>query len=402
MKHFSDYLQKQTFYLPTTTDLSPVGLIVVIPCFNEPDISETFRSLQKCTLPDCNVEIIAVVNSPEYATKEQLLENERTSAFIQQFQSELPPGMNVSTISISGIRKKDAGAGFARKVGMDEAVRRFMSLNEKRGIIVSLDADCLVAENYLTEIYRIFRSNPRLNVAVIQFEHILPNKESDAVMHRAGFLYELFLRYYSSALKYIGFPYYYHTIGSCFAVTGDAYIKVGGMNKKQAGEDFYFLHKLFPRGHIAEIKTTTVYPSARISDRVVFGTGPAIRKIAEDKEVSCKTFSFEAFCDLKMMFDSMDELFKADDETIRTWYSKLPPSVQDFLHTENYIPAIREISDNCASPVNFKKRFFGWFNAFMILKFMHFTHPAYYETDDVETQAEKLFLKRQFLGSVIN
>ena len=112
--------------------------------------------------------------------------------------------------------------------------------------------------------------------------------------------------------------------------------------------------------------------------------------MSENKEIAYKTFSFESFCDLKMLFDSVNELFKADAETIRNRVNKLPASVQNFLQTENYIPAIREISDNCASPVNFKKRFFAWFNALMILKFMHFAHPAYYEKNHVEIQAKKL------------
>ena len=64
------------------------------------------------------------------------------------------------------------------------------------------------------------------------------------------------------------------TIGSAFAVTANAYIKRGGMTRSQAGEDFYFLQTLAQIGTVGEITTTKVYPSARLSDRIPFGTGP--------------------------------------------------------------------------------------------------------------------------------
>ena len=53
------------------------------------------------------------------------------------------------------------------------------------------------------------------------------------------------------------------------------------MNRKKAGEDFYFLQKLFDAGHFSECNTTRVIPSPRPSDRVIFGTGPAIREYLE-------------------------------------------------------------------------------------------------------------------------
>ena len=62
--------------------------------------------------------------------------------------------------------------------------------------------------------------------------------------YKAVWLYELHLRYYKQALQFTGFPYYYHTIGSAFAVNAEVYCKQGGMNRQKAGEDFYFLQKI--------------------------------------------------------------------------------------------------------------------------------------------------------------
>ena len=94
-------------------------------------------------------------------------------------------------------------------------------------------------------------------------------------------LYEDYLHYYKKALDYAGFPDSIYTIGSAFAVRADAYVKQGGMNRRQAGEDFYFLNKLTKLGKITEINDAYVYPSARVSDRVPFGTGAAMNKCDE-------------------------------------------------------------------------------------------------------------------------
>ena len=48
---------------------------------------------------------------------------------------------------------KHAGVGWGRKIGMDLALKRFLHLN-KNGLIVGLDADTIVEENYLNSIFR--------------------------------------------------------------------------------------------------------------------------------------------------------------------------------------------------------------------------------------------------------
>ena len=73
-------------------------------------------------------------------------------------------------------------------------------------------------------------------------------------------------------MKYSNLPYSFHTIGSAFALTASAYTRQGGMNRRKAGEDFYFINKLIKGEIFGEINDTKVIPSPRISDRVPFGT----------------------------------------------------------------------------------------------------------------------------------
>ena len=54
------------------------------------------------------------------------------------------------------------------------------------------------------------------------------------------------------------------------AVKALPYVKAGGMNRRQAGEDFYFIQKLVPSGGYFSLNSTTVYPSPRASDQGSF------------------------------------------------------------------------------------------------------------------------------------
>ena len=126
-------------------------------------------------------------------------------------------------------------------------------------------------------------------------------------MWEAMVKYELYLRYYQEALAYIGHPHAFHCIGSAFAVRASDYVAQGGMNKRQAGEDFYFLQKLISTGRYACLNATRVYPSARFSTRTPFGTGQAVRQIVEDGGYF-PVYHWGAFRDLKYFFQGIANL----------------------------------------------------------------------------------------------
>jgi len=83
------------------------------------------------------------------------------------------------------------------------------------------------------------------------------------------------------------------------------------MNKRQAGEDFYFLQKIIPLGHFTDLTETKVIPSSRPSDRVPFGTGKAVRDFLRDRQ--SWTYPLQSFLDLKQLFEQLPELFRAKD-----------------------------------------------------------------------------------------
>ncbi len=375
---FTRYLQKQTVFPPFISEMPDknLGIIIVIPCFNEPDIENTLLSIKNCDLPEQKLEIIVVVNNSETSTEAIKKQNIRTYKDLLLKK----PQIDTSTLSLhpvlcNNMPKKHAGVGFARKAGMDEAIRRFEKNNHTNGIIVSLDADTLVEKNYLTAIEQLHKNFPDTSGCSLYFEHATSGNEFPEKVYRGITRHELYLRYYVEALRYTGFPYAFHAIGSCFTVRADIYAMQGGMNRKQGGEDFYFLHKIFPLGEFRELNTTTVFPSSRPSNRVPFGTGPVVSKRMEEKEFL--TYSFKAFEDLKMFFAQINAFFRnAKTEKIT---DNLAKPLQEFLTNTGFYDALKEINQNTASTEAFTKRFFGWFDALRILKYLNFVHEKFYD-----------------------
>ena len=370
------------------------GIIVVVPCFREENILETLESLYCCDPPGQKTEVIILINHPEDAGEEVKKINNATKTSIDEWRrGKKDSGIRFFTIGPVGLRKKWAGAGLARKRGMDEAVQRFGMLNRPEGIIVSLDADTLVKKNYLVEIERYFRINPGAVGATINFEH---RKDGLDSRHKAGItLYEKYLEYYRNALKFTGYPHAMYTIGSAFAVTAAAYVRRGGMNRRKAGEDFYFLQNLAQMGMVGEISKTKVYPSARCSDRVPFGTGPVMQKWMNGADELKNTYQFDAFKDLKRLFDHRAKFYKISKEDYTDLIYGLPLAVRDFLIEDRFWEEISDLNRNCSAPVVFQDRFFQKFNAFKILKFLNFSHGKYYEKGDLGVQTELLDLLEQ-------
>ncbi|WP_167615031.1 glycosyltransferase [Maribellus sediminis] len=366
-----------------------MGLIVVIPCLNEPEIVKTLESLVRCDRPGSTVEIIVLINHSETAAENITQQNQQTKAELDVWmRSKTSDELRFYAVGPVVLRKKWAGAGLARKKGMDEAVRRFNLLNKTDGIIVSLDADTLVAKNYLVELERHFKKHPKQVGATLAFEH--PKDQLDN-KHREGIeLYEKYLYYYKNSLDFAGYPHAMFTIGSAFAVTADAYVRRGGMNRRQAGEDFYFLQNLVQLGTVGEITGTKVYPSARLSDRVPFGTGPILSKWMSGEEDLLKTYSFQSFIDLKKFFDIKCSLYKTDFEKYNSILKELPNGISEFLHETDFWLELEDLNRNCSTSVAFKNRFFQKFNAFKILKYLNFMQENHYPAVNLNTQLQLL------------
>lgn len=375
----NQYLAKHQLYpLQIATPPTPgLRLCVVIPARNEPDVRKTLTSLWRCTRPSYPVEVIAAVNACETDPVRVRAANERIVAQIRQWaRVRNEPGLSIHVAHFPALARRHAGVGLARKLGMDEAVARLHAGGTEDGVIASLDADCSCATSYLVSIERFFTAHPKAPGASIYFEHTVDAGEKLSVA--AGIArYELFLRYYLQAQRYAGFPHAFHTIGSCMAFRCHAYERQGGMNRRQAGEDFYFLHKLIALGGYGEITDTVVKPSARGSDRTPFGTGAAMRAWSADERSLDLTYAPDSFSALRGLFERVPELFSFSERQTAACMDALPGTLREFLAEKHALEHVAEIRANCASPHTFSRRFYRWFSALKVLQYVRVARRDY-------------------------
>ena len=402
MNIFQNYIAKQNdhYFRHVDPPENGISIFIVIPCYNEPDIGSTLNSLSNCNPPDCKVSVLIVVNDAENSPTEVVFRNNSTLETIADWKNQNPDiFFHVQRIYAHALPQKWAGVGWARKLGMDEAVKQIAANHLSDGIIISLDADSTVSANYLQTIEKGFINSPQTNFFLLNFEHPLDGKELDDNTREGIIRYELHMRYYKNALSWSGYPHAIHTVGSSFALKASAYVKQGGMNRRKAGEDFYFLHKLVLLDHYGNLNTTTVFPASRISDRVPFGTGAALKKWREGSSELYSTYSLEAFSQLKILFSDPSMFWLAGRLKTTEIFNSLNPCLQSFCISMQSVDQLLELKGNCSSAIVFQKRFFHLFNAFWILKYLNFVHESVMKRADLKDQAEKLLAK---IGKPVN
>ena len=394
MKPFDRYFERNPVVHSVYFPNSPKA-ILIIPVLDDWDIFATIDHLRHCTCSEGNVGVIVIVNHGEMADSKvkesnRLLYKELWERYgVGQTGTE---SVYVEVMKAFDLSAKFAGVGMARKLAMDAAAFFFYQQGAIEAPILSLDADTWMDENYLEEVIRYFQKNQVAGVS-IAYEHRL--EEEDEKLIDAIIKYELYLRYYQLALAYTGHPHAFHCIGSAFAVRVVDYVAQGGMNKRQAGEDFYFLQKLIATGRYAALNSTRVYPSARFSSRTPFGTGQTVRQIVAEGG-DYWVFDFAAFRALYCFFKELPKLYQADLEKCEKYIACQAVELQAFLTEINGIGLIQDANANCASLHQFIRRFFVHFNAFRVLKYLNFVHETHYQKVKIQKAVSDLFQELHF------
>jgi len=368
------------------TDLAPddiciykydeiVEHIVCIPASNEVSLLPVLESLNQMQAVK-NLGVCIVINASENA--EELVHETNRKAFLELNSSLFKINFKYPTqvLLYNHLPNKKAGVGLARKLAMDSACV-WLKKPGKNSILLCLDADCKVDKNWANSILQYFNLYIQTNAVSVYFEH---EKSDDETLNNGIEMYELHLRYLKNALKWAGYPWYFHTVGSSMALRAESYVKSGGMNTRQAGEDYYFLHKLMPLG-FGEINTTVVRPATRYSDRVPFGTGRSMLEYKENQEI--KTYHFGIFRELKAFFSGVfDAKF--------LWKENTSETLTQILIQEGIEKAIDDAVSNSANEEMAVSRFKKWFSGFRIIRIMHALRSAGYFDVKVETPAEEL------------
>jgi len=204
---------------------------------------------------------------------------------------------------------------------------------------------------------------------VIAYEH---QAAARPALQDAIILYEIYLRYWVAGLKYARSPYAFHSIGSTMATTEEAYLAVRGMNRRAAGEDFYFLNKLAKAGPVRQITGTKVYPSARVSERVPFGTGATVGEMVSLKRDAMMFYDPRVFEILRKWLELVAEAPGSSAERLLARARKISPLLAVFLAERGFVPLWTKIINNAGSSAALLKNFHQWFDGFETLKLINF------------------------------
>jgi hypothetical protein len=296
------------------------------------------------------------------------------------------------------IPQNSGGVGMARKIGMDMALRLLEKSPAPDNLILSLDADTLVQNNYLPAIKNYF--TPRVKTAIVAYEHQMPlNYEGQAAIC----CYEIFLRYWVLGLKYAKSPWAFHSIGSTIVTSTQAYLEVRGMNKREAGEDFYFLSKLAKVGKIGYIKETCVYPSARSSARVPFGTGKRIQRfLAGDQTEEYLLYDPKIFLILAAWLQLMKDELICDGDEILIKTERIHPMLKSFLIDCGFLAIWPKICRNAKDEKTLNRQFNDWFDGFKTLKLINYFTKEVYPQINMFEALERILSMLEISGLKLN
>ncbi len=266
-----------------------------------------------------NFHVVICINQPEDCwdipeKKNICLNNKKIFDFLIKKNSEHITIID-KTSKGNGWQGNKKGVGWARKTIMDYISKKA----NNNDIILSLDADTVFSEKYFSSIIDIFSKNQNAAALSNPYYHRLTGSEAEdkAILH-----YEIYMRNYAINLMNINSPYAFTALGSAIAVTVSAYKAIGGMTPKLSGEDFYFLQKLKKYGNIIIHNSEKVFPAARFSDRVFFGTGPAMIKGNQGDWSSYPIYHNSLFSDIKKTYDAFPDLLTKSFETPLTNFIK--------------------------------------------------------------------------------
>ena len=379
MKAISKYLETHAEWIPEIDRIAsfgPFGSVVVIPvCGEDAILDGLFDSLVEASEEAGNrVLAILVVNEDSRTHLDHRFANR---AVLDRFKelSKLSDRLVLAVLDrTQGLEK--CGVGTARKIGCDLALALYHRKVTRSEWIHTTDADARVAGDY-------FEMRPSsavpwglgplpMGAMIHPFSH-----STDGEMGKELEIYDGYLRYYYEGLAKAGSPFAYPTIGSTMSFTAEAYAQVRGFPKKDAGEDFYFLHKI--------AKVAFVWPGGgevrlecRASNRVPFGTGQSIAKIRALLEANkaYEVYAPEVFEELASWYRAMDAL--CDGENWESAANRLSEPLRKALESSGAIDQAKRIASEHAPGEARLRHWHTWFDGFKILKLIHALRDSAY------------------------
>lgn len=317
--------------------------------------------------------LIACVNHPEAFRNQsdKLSICEENDWAIEFLKKEIPTIILINKASIGlGWDNRHFGVGWARKLCMDTA----SEIAQNPDIVLSVDADTEYPADYIEKIVNGFNNFPDADAIAIPYFHHLTGKEAE---DRAILRYEIYMRHYAINMLRIRQHYAFTAIGSAMACKVKMYRKIKGITPHKSGEDFYFLQKIRKSGSILNWVNTSANPAARFSDRVFFGTGPAMIKGANGQWDSYPIYHHSFFDEIEKTTNCYTELFSEN----------VSCPMDDFLMSVNNGQHFREVlRKSCNNPTRFVKACHEFIDGLKILQYLRYRHQQSNADDEHNLQ----------------
>ena len=368
LNNISTYLNKRGISGPWKIGLPlnrTFNQAIVIPAYSEfKFLPQTLESINKNKPELLNKTLVAVVINNTNNSPQSVKENNQLTLQKLKENNYLFTHAVIDAAS-SGLELplKHAGVGLARKIGMDLVLPYLISPNS---LIFCTDADTKVSPDYLSKVTQYFDSH-NTSAAVIGFDHL---QSEDSAINDAIGKYENFLKTTAEKMKDAGSPYGYVSMGSTIVCTAEAYCAVGGMSRKKATEDFYFLQELTKYCGVHNIPETLVFPSPRPISRVYLGTGYRMEQLQKGFDIANLYYSDDAYRYLSKWLQLGGNAWESSLNDLLKDIKSIHPNLIGFLKIEGIEIIWSKIQNNAPSELHFKEQFHRWFDGLKTIRFL--------------------------------
>lgn len=325
--------------------------VLIVPAYDE-DHAGIATLAQQCRV--ANALLILIVNAPADAPAAS---RARTLNLLKQQPDKYVLVVDRVTTPLN----PRAGVGLARKLGSDTGLQLIARGVVAQPWLYQTDADVTLPPDYFA------RAMPANGTAIFPYRHVA----AEPALARAIELYDLHLDYYVSGLKFAGSTYAYPSLGSTLAIHADSYAAVHGFPKRNAGEDFHMLNKLNKIAPIEPLAAPQLLISARHSQRVPFGTGPALAKITAQLNKPGHTerdiLSYHPAV-FELLGQALTELHTFAHTADTAGFS---PDIASLLAQLGWSGVATSFTQPSLTPTQRSKVITDWFDALRSLRFIH-------------------------------
>ncbi|MHB8058829.1 MAG: glycosyltransferase family protein [Desulfuromonadaceae bacterium] len=371
--NIATYLRKRAENEPWSINAAPsrrfFGAVVIPSLAEAANLPQTLESLSHnpADLLDRFL-ILIVVNQRADATAVETADSLETLKMLQGWKQQYRLTnlfwVDASTNGTELPAKQ--GVGLARKIGLDLALP-LLDYRDGDPLLICLDADTLVQPDYLHAVTRHFAATTAGGASISYRHRPAANEAGQSAIDR----YELFLRVYVLGLEQAGSPYAFHTVGSAMACRASAYVASGGMNRRLAGEDFYFLQQVHKTSGVVPLEGTIVHPSPRSSTRVPFGTGRSVGDMLEDGEQRLLFYQPVVFSIAGEWLEYVTNNSTADAVELLNGAEQISPVLHRFLEQSGFRDSWENLKKNNRESTKLMTAFHGWFDAFRTMRMIH-------------------------------